>query len=351
MKAKATSKPRRKLLITKRTNRAPSFSASKTKASQPAPGPPKRILVPVDFSLHSNQALQYARSFATQFNARIILIHVVEAFPIDYLLGLKSAKAVNEWLLEQSRNRLRQVARQFAGAGRIAPESLVSFGKPFQEIARVAKEREADLIVLATHGYTGFKHIQLGSTAERVVRHAPCPVLVVRAETQSKRDQAVSGKTKPVASPFKVQNILVPIDFSPRSGKVLEYALPIARRFNAKIVLLHVVHADYFVASSDYSVFDYPELMQELRRAGEKQLGDLARSIRKKCPVTTVVQTGHPGNLIVETADKLGIGLIIIATHGHTGFKRAFLGSTAEFVVRHAHCPVLAMRERQPLSW
>jgi nucleotide-binding universal stress UspA family protein len=340
---KATSKPRRKPLANKRAN-ASFAAANKT------PPPPKRILVPVDFSLHSNQALEYARSFARQFNARIILIHVVEAFPIDYLVGLKSSKAVNEPLLQQSRDRLRQLARQFAGAGRIAPESVVNFGKPFHEIARVAKEREADLIILATHGHTGFKHIQLGSTSERVVRHAPCPVLVVRAETKAKRDQAVSGKSKPLTSPFKAQNILVPIDFSPRSGKALQYALAIARRFNARIVLLHVAHADYLVASSDYSVLDYPELMDEVRRAGEQQLADIARSIRKKCPVTTAVETGHPGNLIVETADKLGSDLIIIATHGRTGFKRAFLGSTAEFVVRHAHCPVLAMRERQPPS-
>src|ERR1051326_3406907 len=151
MKSIATSKPRRKRFIPKRPSRAPSLSFARTRTSQPPSGPPKRILVPVDFSLHSNQALQYARSFASQFNARIILLHVVEAFPIDYLLGLKSTKEANEWLLEQSRERLRQVASQFNSAGRAIPESLVTFGKPFQDIARVAKERSADLIILATH--------------------------------------------------------------------------------------------------------------------------------------------------------------------------------------------------------
>ena len=90
--------------------------------------------------------------------------------------------------------------------------------------------------------------------------------------------------------------------------------------------------------------------MNELLQAGEQQLGDMARSIPKKYSLKPILETGHPGNFIVESADKLGIDLVIIATHGRTGFRRAFLGSTAEFVVRHAHCPVLVMREQQPLS-
>jgi nucleotide-binding universal stress UspA family protein len=175
-------------------------------------------------------------------------------------------------------------------------------------------------------------------------------VLVVRADTGSSGaslQSKASDKRKPAAQPFKVQNILVPIDFSPRSGKALEYALPMARRFHASIVLLHVVHPGYLAANDEYMVYDYPELIDEVRRAGEKQLGALADSIRKQCPVTTVIETGHPGNFIVETANRLGVDLIIISTHGRTGIKRAFLGSTAEFVVRYAPCPVLAMHERE----
>jgi nucleotide-binding universal stress UspA family protein len=304
----------------------------------------------VDFSFHSNQALQYARSFARQFNSRLIFIHVVEAFPIDYLVGLKTASAVNDWLLQQSRVRLRKVASQFAAAGRSASESMVTFGRPFQEIVKAAKEREVDLIILATHGYTGFKHIQLGSTAERVVRYAACPVLVVRADTSAAGDNLESrgsDKRKGAAQPFNLQNILVPVDFSPRSAKALEYALPMAKQFQANLVLLHVVHPGYLAANDEYTVYDYPELIDEVRRAAEKQLGALAGSIRKQCRVTTAIETGHPGNFIVETAKMLGIDLIIISTHGRTGIKRAFLGSTAEFVVRYAPCPVLAMHGRE----
>ena len=146
---------------------------------------------------------------------------------------------------------------------------------------------------------------------------------------------------------IRLMNILVPVDFSDCSRKAVEYALPFARQFQAGITLLHVVHLDYYAANSEYTTFDYPELVEEAQRGGEKQLAWLARSLPKKCPINTLMQTGHPGSLIVDAAKRLGIDLIIISTHGRTGFKRAFLGSTAEYVVRYAPCPVLIVREHE----
>lgn len=336
----------RKLKTTKQVHpRAP------TALLKSVPTPPKRILVPIDFSQSSHEALDYALSFAKQFRARVVLIHVVEAFPIDYLLGLKSAEAGNQWLMEQSRERLGKVAKRLTGAGlgRGGVETVVTFGRPFQQIAKAAQTRAVDMIILATHGYTGLKHIQLGSTAERLLRYAPCPVLVVRAKANSSAgiQSASPTKTKAAGARLNVQRILVPVDFSPRSAKALQYALPIARRFHASIVLLHVVQANYFVTSNDYAVFDYPALISEMQSAGKKELATLASSVRKWCRVRTALETGHPGYLIVETSSKLNIDLIIISTHGRTGIQRALLGSTAEFVVRHAHCPVLAVRQRE----
>lgn len=126
--------------------------------------------------------------------------------------------------------------------------------------------------------------------------------------------------------------------FSDCSQQALDYALPFAWHFRAGLTLLHVVHVNYYSAGGDFAAYDYPDLLEETHRAGQKQLGDLARSIRKQYRVKTVLQSGHPGSLIVDTARKLGVGLIITSTHGRTGFKRAFLGSTAEHVVRYAPC-------------
>jgi universal stress protein A len=144
-----------------------------------APPVPKRILVPVDFSEFSDQALQYALRLAREFKAELFLLHVVEAFPIDYVLGIKAAEEANRRQLDQRESRLRKVADRLTAEHSISASASVSFGKPFQQIVQFAGIHDIDLIVIATHGYTGLKHIQLGSTAEMVVRHSTCPVLVL----------------------------------------------------------------------------------------------------------------------------------------------------------------------------
>lgn len=137
-----------------------------------------RLLVPTDFSDPSRRALDYASCFCRQFGSRVTLIHVLE--PVmspdfkTFPLALDEEKVV-----ESARQRLAQLAR-----GRI-PEGhldalVVRAGNPFHEIAEAAREMQADLIIIATHGYTGLKRALLGSTAERVVRYAKCPVLAVR---------------------------------------------------------------------------------------------------------------------------------------------------------------------------
>jgi len=139
--------------------------------------PLKRILVPVDFSKTSMKAMRYAVPVAKQCGAKLVLLHVVEypgfAPELDYV-GFDT---------ESMRQRLKQQLREFARRtvpGEIQTDVQVECGVGFDIITAFAKKKRADLIVLTTHGYTGFKHILLGSTAERVVRHAPCPVLVVR---------------------------------------------------------------------------------------------------------------------------------------------------------------------------
>jgi universal stress protein A len=140
----------------------------------------KSILVPLDFSPSSKKALDYAVAFARQFKSKLTLLHVVEPvatpdFAASFPLGME-----NDRLMAAARNELESVVM----AARIPPgtveKALVRFGRSFHEIAEAARTRKVDLIIIATHGYTGLKHALLGSTTERVVRHAPCPVLVVR---------------------------------------------------------------------------------------------------------------------------------------------------------------------------
>jgi nucleotide-binding universal stress UspA family protein len=139
----------------------------------------KHILVPTDFSEPAKKALRYAASFAEQFDARITLLHVVE--PIPFGAGVEAVPLMmpEDELAILAKSRLASLGRhEFMPLLQVSP--MVSRGKAWQEIVAAARKTEADLILIATHGYTGLEHALLGSTAEKVVQHAPCPVLVVR---------------------------------------------------------------------------------------------------------------------------------------------------------------------------
>jgi nucleotide-binding universal stress UspA family protein len=137
--------------------------------------------VPIDFSEESKKAIQYALPLAKEFGATITLVHVIEPilFPADYGYGPVIRQIPDKKPLGKTKVRLEQLARRTIGPGLLA-ETIVLSGIAFFEITEAAKAIEADLIIIGTHGYTGLARATMGSTAEKVVRHAPCPVLVVR---------------------------------------------------------------------------------------------------------------------------------------------------------------------------
>ena len=158
----------------------------------------KKVLVPIDFSEPSLKALKYAVAFAGQFGASICLVHVVE--PASFLNDVRNVPlAVSDREVANTlHHKLVMLARKEIDP--LTPvHPLVCIGKPFDEIVKTAKTFNADLIIIATHGRTGFKRAILGSTAERVVQHAPCPVLVVRQKEHDfvQRDQPSNGKEFP----------------------------------------------------------------------------------------------------------------------------------------------------------
>ncbi len=138
------------------------------------------ILVPIDFSEPSRNALRYARRFAEQFGAKITLLFVNE--PVMYPdFAYYPLTMENDQVMKIANAKLATVAAKEIGAKHLE-KVLVRDGVPFHEITEAARTLKVDLIIISTHGYTGLKHALLGSTAERVVRHAPCPVLTVRAK-------------------------------------------------------------------------------------------------------------------------------------------------------------------------
>ena len=140
----------------------------------------RSILVPVDFSAPSVKALKYAAAFAERFGAKLTLIHVVEPMAMPDFAVVSPLVSENDKLVKLSENKLRALPARFDINPAMIEKTLVRSGKPFNEIAQAARSLKVDLIIIGTHGNTGIKHLWLGSTTERVVRHAQCPVFVVR---------------------------------------------------------------------------------------------------------------------------------------------------------------------------
>lgn len=157
---------------------APAASTKRFKS----PGRPRvaSLLVPVDFSSASNKAVAYAASLAEEFDAKITLLYVVEPVALPDFVQSFPLMLEREELTTVCENKIKSLARK-AGLDEARVEKvLVRHGKPYHEIVSAARTLKADMIVVATHGYSGLTHALLGSVAERVVQHAPCPVLVVR---------------------------------------------------------------------------------------------------------------------------------------------------------------------------
>lgn len=296
----------------------------------------ERILVPLDFSPASMEALDYAVSLAKQFHAAIHLVHV---HPPDEPSSVPGAGH----LLLQSAEAIERLNEELAGIHRkrvepFCPENChVRGGRPYQEIIELAREIDADLIVLATRGHTGLKRVLLGSTAERVVRFASRPVLVVRRRRRKGRGGAGT------AAELHIRKILAPVDFSECSMAGAMYAAFLGKAFGAKLCLLHVVQppAPILVdrVSVDLSSIDSLNLKNARLDMEAFSKLDFLRDI--KCAME--VRTGYPVDQIGSETKQNDVDLVVISTHGRTGFNRMLLGSVAEHVVRYAECPVMVV--------
>jgi nucleotide-binding universal stress UspA family protein len=147
----------------------------------------KRILVPIDFSKHSQRALEHALAIAGQFGSEIVLVNVIEQFiyPGDWSY---LPMPLGEYVSERQDENVEKMATLMKGS-KVKNHAIVRIGRAWEEIVNTAKKLKTDLIVIATHGYTGLRHVLVGSVAERVVQHAPCAVLTIRPDERDFESQ------------------------------------------------------------------------------------------------------------------------------------------------------------------
>lgn len=311
---------------------APEFAAPRL----PAPVRLRRLLVPLDFSSSSLRAFHYAFALAECFDGELSLLHVVPP-PVLPEWGYAHLARRDERLKLAAQRRLEEFVRAHGPATARVRQLLVRAGEPHFQIPEAAREQNADLVVIATHGESLVPHCLLGNTAEQVVRRAPSPVWVV---------PGVSGDNADGPDLLPLRRILVATDLSTESLKALRYGAVLAREFDATLHLVHVVPT---VLPADVS--HLTTLMQEteLKNSARRELARLrAEELPPGLRAVTTVLDGNPFLEISKEALRICAGLIIVSTHGHTGLRYLLLGCTAQRIVQHASVPVLVVREHEP---
>jgi nucleotide-binding universal stress UspA family protein len=298
----------------------------------------QNIVVPIDFSKMSMQAIQIASQLAQRLGASIHLAHVRPLhYGADFVAPAPPMVPFSFTPYEQNgeQTALEELKKVAGECGLSSAKcDVLSGAPPFDEICRLARGLPAELVVMPTHGRTGLKHVFLGSTAERIVQHSSCPVLVVRG----------SALEPNIRSRFKIKTILVPVDFSSCSREGLRYAISFAKEFNAQIILLHATYLGYIYSAEATALYDIPGLQKAARETAERKMRELTRSVNfGAVKFETVFTDGSPVIDICAFAKDHGVDLIITSTHGLTGFTHVLIGSIAEQVVRHAPCSVLVV--------
>jgi nucleotide-binding universal stress UspA family protein len=297
----------------------------------------RNVLLPIDFSKISTQTIETAKRLAHRFGASIHLVHVHHwQYPGDFMGPLMPVGKVRISFEQQRRERLAEELKMVAQAHGLSPGRIhpLEGASAFHEICRLAEEIPADLIIMPTHGYTGLRHVLLGSTAERVVQHSPCPVLIVR----EKKQRSKTGRG------LSISTILVPVDFSNCSRQGLQYAIGFANEFAARMILLHATYLGYMYSSEGTAIYDIPGLQEAARENAELQMRKLVRTVNfGSAKFETVFTESSPVLDICAFAKDHTVDLIITSTHGLTGLEHVLIGSIAEKVVRHAPCSVLVV--------
>lgn len=294
----------------------------------------KRILFATDFSRWARRAEDYACALACSWKASLTVLSVVEFPP-----GLNPDYVVNQqYLADLLKHASAQLADLKGRAERrgIEVTTRVATGIPSEEVISAAQAEDSDLLVVGTRGKTGLAHVLLGSTAERVIRGAPCPVLAVRTEPTDTQDE------RALSRPVTLERILVPVDFSDCSLDALEYAVVLAQQAKASLMLLHVLEPVSY--GLDFTL-SHIRTREQVRESWTKRLEELASSHRHpNMPIEYRLRGGFPSDSILDSAQTLPCDLIVMGTHGRRGISHTISGSVAEAVLRKAHCPVIAVR-------
>jgi nucleotide-binding universal stress UspA family protein len=309
--------------------------------------PLQRILCPTDFSDFSFEAIEQGAQMAKHFEAELCVLHVAPTLehtpgltPFQDFAGVDRSQLEAATREGAERELAKLIERHHLNGVRV--RALAKCGSAADEIVSAAEEEHCDLIVIATHGLTGWREYIYGSVAEKVLRIARCPVLIRRVQAEE--------PNLTTSLPMPPRKILCTTDWSEPSFSALQVAGEWATHFGAELCLLHVLEP-----MESPGLFLFREQIEEPRRL--EALKQLHHVLREQLPqfasARPIVRLGSTADEIATVAEEEGADLLIIATHGASGWRsevsgtpieHLLFGSVTTNVVRLTSCPLLTVR-------
>lgn len=290
----------------------------------------KRIVAGTDFSEASKIALNAAVDLALAHGAELTIVHAVDPM-------VASLEMTSQVVVDDTREALEALAKSIKSQG-VKVATQMRLGKSWWAIDEAASETMADLVVLASHGRTGLAKLAIGSTADRVLRSCPSPVLMIPIKSSG----AMAATT-----PSQWKRGVVGIDFSDESLLAAHLAARLLHRSRNERTSLHLFHT--VALTIEFRGPDLPialpEQWEQAESASKTQLESIAADLRSaKCDVQSATYRGYPSDGILHEARSTKADFIALGTHGRGTVNRMLLGSVAERVLYQAECPVLTVR-------
>jgi len=279
----------------------------------------ENIAYATDFHGPSATALPYARAIARKYGSKIYVVHVIALSPFSGPGPTISLRAIEAQAIREAKEAAAELSPSF---GTIPNEAIIRKGNIWKEIADVVQEKRIDLIVTGTHGRSGVSKALMGSVAEKIFRHAPCPVLTIGPKIDGDPDRLGD-----------LHSILVPVDFSSESLDAVSWAVSLAQTNHSRLYLLHVTPGE------DEPVSSLKTALHNLIPAGAEL----------DCAPKAFVERGLPSQKILDLAEELAADLIVLGVKRPAileGTSTHQTMATASKVIGGAGCPVITVRPR-----
>jgi nucleotide-binding universal stress UspA family protein len=278
----------------------------------------QRILIPYDFSETAELALEHATFMAKLHKAEIYLLHIVESYSFTSAISnaFSKSQAEYETKVETSANvRLKEIADKIHQTSGIKVSHATESGKIYKKIISIADDKDMDIIVMGTHGTSGFQEFIAGSNAFRVVTGAPCPVISVQAHSKK----------------IGFKDIVLPIDNSPVSRQKVKFGIEMAKHYNS------VVHIAGIMTMHDV----------ELQRRFEVKVHQVREFVEEhEVPYTVKMFKGdNIATMTLDYSNQINADLIVIMTEQES--SSLFAGSYAQQIVNHSKIPVMSIRPQE----